>query len=110
MDNWGHLANCANNCLGVDPNAVVIGGSAVLAAAAFGGLGLLQSVVGLGAVGAVGTGGLVAMGVCPPPYCTTVCVLINCAQIFTPFKGRKQMPATNNFKRSTDVPQRLNVL
>lgn len=72
MDNWGRLAQCANNCLGVDPNAVVIGGTAVLAAAAFGGVGLLQSLVGLGAIGAVGTGSLVAMGVCPPPFCTTV--------------------------------------
>ena len=89
---------------------MVIGGTAVLAAAAFGGLGLLQSVVGLGAVGAVGYGGLVNMGVCPPPYCTTVCILINCAKIFTHFEGWKQMSATNNFKRSTDVPQRLNVL
>ena len=69
IDNWGNLAHCANNCLGVDPNAVVIGGSAILASA-IGGLGVIQSVITVGAITTVGAGGMaVAMGVCPPPFC-----------------------------------------
>lgn len=60
---------CANNCIGVDPNAVVIGGTAVLAAAAIGGLGsLLPAVFGLGTVALAG-GGIVANGMCPIGSC-----------------------------------------
>ena len=46
---------CANNCLGVDPNSVIIGGGAVLAASALGG----QAVAGLLGIGAVAAGGAV---------------------------------------------------
>ena len=51
---------CANNCRGVDPNSVIIGGGAVLAASALGG----QAVAGLLGIGAVAAGGAVgAVGV-----------------------------------------------
>ena len=69
IDNWGDLAHCANNCLGVDPNAVVIAGSAVLAATAIGGIGIGQSLFGVGAITTLGAAGMVAMGMCPPPFC-----------------------------------------
>ena len=46
---------CANNCRGVDPNAVVIGGGALLAATALGSLQLLPGVVGLAGTFAMGT-------------------------------------------------------
>ena len=57
-DSFGKIGTCSNNCRGVDPNAIVIGGAAVLAAASAGGLSLLQA-AGIGAIGigAVGAGG-----------------------------------------------------
>ena len=50
-DRYGGIGTCSNNCRGVDPNAIIIGGSAVLAAATAGGLTILQA-AGLGAIGA----------------------------------------------------------
>ena len=35
----GELAACANNCPGVNPNSVVVGGTALVAATAIGGIG-----------------------------------------------------------------------
>ena len=57
-DRYGVLGTCSNNCRGVDPNAIIIGGSAVLGAAVGGGLSILQA-AGLGGigVGAVAVGG-----------------------------------------------------
>ena len=58
---------CANNCRGVDPNSVIIGGGAVLAASAVGGLaGIsgLAPVLGLGAAAAAG-GVALSMDGCP---------------------------------------------
>ena len=57
-DRYGVLGTCSNNCRGVDPNAIIIGGSAVLAAAGGGGLSILQA-AGLGGIrlGAVAVGG-----------------------------------------------------
>ena len=57
---------CANNCRGVDPNSVIIGGGAVLAASAVGGLGIsgLAPVLGLGAAAAAG-GVALSMDRCP---------------------------------------------
>ena len=56
---------CANNCRGVDPNSVIIGGGAVLAASAIGGLSIsgLAPVLGLGAAAAGGVA--LSMGQCP---------------------------------------------
>ena len=45
----GKLAACANNCLGVNPNAIVVGGMA-LAATATTGIAWLNVLGGLGAV------------------------------------------------------------
>ena len=50
QDKGGNNMTCANNCRGVDPNAVIIGGGAVLAAAGIAGVGfvyvfLIQSIV-----------------------------------------------------------------
>ena len=54
----------------MDPNAVVIGGSAVLAATAIGGLATLQSAIGIGTLASFGGyGGMLAFGMCPPPFC-----------------------------------------
>ena len=53
---------CANNCKGVDPNSVIIGGSAVLGAATATGITLLQA--GGLTVGGAGAAAL-AMGRCP---------------------------------------------
>ena len=52
---------CANNCRGVNPNSVIIGGGAVLAAATAGGLGYLAPVGAVGAVGAAAAGGTAAL-------------------------------------------------
>ena len=49
---------CANNCRGVNPNAVIIGGTAVLAAAAVTPLQVLTP-LGLGALAAAGGGAAV---------------------------------------------------
>ena len=38
LDNHGLLATCPSNCIGVDPNAVVVGGTAIVAASALGAL------------------------------------------------------------------------
>merc|ERR1719412_533807 len=65
-DHHGNNMTCANNCRGVDPNSVIIGGGAVLAASAVGGLsffGLAQSALGLGAVAAAAGG--MALTQCP---------------------------------------------
>ena len=58
---------CANNCRGVDPNSVIIGGGAVLAASAIGGLSIsgLAPVLGLGAAAAAAGGVALSMGQCP---------------------------------------------
>ena len=49
---------CANNCKGVNPNAVIIGGTAVLAASTV----TLQQVLAISAVAAAGGGGAFAVG------------------------------------------------
>ena len=68
-DPWGANVTCANNCRGVDPNAVVIGGTAVLAATATVPIGLqLISALGLGGIGLAGAG-TVANGMCPIGSC-----------------------------------------
>ena len=61
----GYLGTCANNCRGVDPNSVIIGGGAVLAASAVGGLSFfgLAPALGLGAVAAAAGG--MALTQCP---------------------------------------------
>ena len=72
MDNHGDLASCPNNCIGVDPNAVVVGGTALVASAAIGAVSAIsiQSVgVGLFGLAALGGGSLVGSGSCPPLYC-----------------------------------------
>ena len=56
---------CANNCRGVNPNSVIIGGGAVLAAATVGGVGYLAPVGAVGAAAAGGTAALMASMQCP---------------------------------------------
>ena len=52
---------CANNCRGVNPNAVIIGGTAVLAVAAVSPLQMLTVLgLGVGGLGAAAGGGTVA--------------------------------------------------
>ena len=80
----GHFESCPNNCIGVDPNSVVVGGSAILAATAISGLGSSGGILGpVGLAGAVGLGGLGTAGaagaammmmdgmdtMCPPGMC-----------------------------------------
>ena len=63
-DFYGEVVTCANNCIGVDPNAIVIGGTAVLAATATAPTGLAV-IATLGLVGV----GLVGAGVMAPAMC-----------------------------------------
>ena len=67
QDKDGQNMTCANNCRGVDPNSVIIGGGAVLAASAVGGLGFsgLAPFLGLGTVAAVGAVGALTSNQCP---------------------------------------------
>ena len=64
---------CANNCRGVDPNSVIIGGGAVLAAAAVSLTSYVVPALALGApVAVVGAGGFVATMLgnrCPTGQC-----------------------------------------
>ena len=72
LDNHGLLATCPSNCIGVDPNAVVVGGRALVAASALGAVGVtsIQSIgVGLFGVAAFGGGAMMASGTCPPLFC-----------------------------------------
>jgi len=61
---------CANNCKGVDPNAVVIGGTAFVAASSFTALSFLATTLPLW-IGPAAVGGWVATGQCPPTECRT---------------------------------------
>ena len=64
----GRNLTCANNCLGVDPNAVVLGGSAVLAGTAVAAQAWLSAAGGLAAIaagGAMGAAGGMAARQCP---------------------------------------------
>ena len=69
----GQKGTCSNNCLGVDPNAIIIGGTAVLAASAIAPA-IVPQVLGIGglaALGAVGAGAMM-MGhqdTCPVGFC-----------------------------------------
>ena len=58
QDQFGNNMTCANNCRGVNPNAVVIGGTAVLAAAVASQQVLLAP-LGLGVIAAAGGGAAV---------------------------------------------------
>ena len=53
VDTAGELAACANNCPGVDPNAIVVGGAALATAAIVGSAGILQPFFLLGGLGAM---------------------------------------------------------
>jgi hypothetical protein len=76
----GKDAVCANNCPGVDPNAVVVGGTALVLAPAVASVGtavvagnLLGPILGAGSILAAIGLGMVAMpgrrGACPPGQC-----------------------------------------
>ena len=68
-DRYGGIGTCSNNCRGVDPNAIIIGGSAVLGATSLGGLTILQAAglgaIGAGAIGAGGASALMNINRCP---------------------------------------------
>ena len=51
---------CANNCKGVDPNAIIVGGTAILGATATVGVGILIPPF----LGALTLGGAIANGMC----------------------------------------------
>ena len=69
------FANCANNCVGVDPNAIIGAGVAAFAATGLGAIGILGPMLGVGALGAgavgVAVGGdmLTRVATCPPLRC-----------------------------------------
>jgi hypothetical protein len=75
QDKGGNNMACANNCRGVDPNSVIIGGSAVLAAAAVSGTSFLfpAAAVGIGGPAALGVGAAAMMMMrtngCPRGLC-----------------------------------------
>merc|ERR1712192_76862 len=64
-DSGGNNMTCANNCRGVNPNSVIIGGGAVLAAATVGGHGYLPPALGVGAAAIGGAAALMAPSQCP---------------------------------------------
>ena len=64
QDRYGNNMTCANNCRGVNPNAVIIGGTAVLVAAAVTPLQVLAP-LGLGALAAAGVGQMMNRRSCP---------------------------------------------
>ena len=53
-DGTARYSNCANNCIGVDPNAIIGAGVAAATATA---LGVLSPFLGFGGVGAIGAAG-----------------------------------------------------
>jgi len=66
------FANCANNCRGVDPNAIIGAGVAAVTAGALGAVGLLAPALGIGGIGMAGAaGGAIAtrMATCQAPLC-----------------------------------------
>ena len=71
-DNFGNLASCPNNCIGMDPNAVIIGGTAIAAATALGGIGTIPTLAGLTGMAALGFGTMAASGQCPPGSCQVI--------------------------------------
>ena len=58
----GWLANCANNCPGVDPNSIIGGGVAAVALSGLAGQALLAPALGAGGIAVAGVGGAAAMG------------------------------------------------
>ena len=71
-DSRGQLGTCSNNCRGVDPNAIIIGGTAVLAASGIAVQTALQLGLGLAAIPAapaIGMGASMLMTGCPPGQC-----------------------------------------
>jgi hypothetical protein len=68
-DQYGNNMTCANNCRGVNPNAVIVGGVGVLAAAVASQQVLLQAAglgaIGLGAIGVGGASALMNINRCP---------------------------------------------
>ena len=82
VDTNGKLAACANNCPGVNPAAIIVGGGLVTASA-IGGIGLLYSrlpmILGAGmGVGSLGLG--ITRAMCESPFCSAssgqCCLLI----------------------------------
>ena len=77
----GTFLNCANNCKGVDPNSMAVGGSLLLAASAIGGIGTLLPVLGAGGLAVASVGGLMANSFCPPLMCRALagmcCLLVS---------------------------------
>jgi len=91
LDKDGIIANCANNCRGVDPNSIVVGGIAVGFAVAAATSSAVVPAVGAG-LGALGLGGAaVANNLCPPGLCRTrggsCCMLVM-------RRGRARCPRT----------------
>ena len=71
MDTFGQLAGCANNCPGVDPAAIIVGGGLVSASAIAGTQVLANALpLFLGAVGAgAGAMGVGTLGTASCPIC-----------------------------------------
>ena len=56
----------------MDPNAVIIGGTAIAAATALGGIGTIPALAGLTGMAALGFGTMAASGPCPPGSCQVI--------------------------------------
>ena len=87
VDTLGNLAGCANDCPGVDPAAIIVGGGLLASASATAGTFGLPLLMGAGAgVGALGLGTTRAM--CVSPWCSTrsgqCCLLIGIGQSRSP--------------------------
>ena len=81
IDNNGAVANCPNNCIGVDPNSIIGAGVAAVTLSSLGALSVVGPLLGfgalgVGAVGAAGVGGamLANSRSCGPPFMCRVCI------------------------------------
>ena len=62
LDKKGNVGRCANNCRGVSPNSIIIGGFAPIAAAGLAGQAFLVPGLGLAGLGAAGIGAAMGAG------------------------------------------------
>ena len=80
IDGNNDVANCANNCKGVDPNAIIGAGVAAVATTGLTLVGFLGPALGIGGIGAVGAAGgalMTRMDTCQFPLCRVGSIIEN---------------------------------
>ena len=82
------LAICPNSCIGVDPSAIVAGGTALIAGATLSTLGtlpLVPAAIGISGLALMGGGAVTMMATCQGPFFCRVrnkCCLVDIAPNF----------------------------